>query len=239
MPPASPVTREPWRARLTIPNYQVQEAARYARVSPQTVRYWHKLDGNTQGVLSFRESGDSLSYMELIEVAVVSTLRKIGLTLRRIKDAREYISNRLKCEYPFATYRFKTDGRHVLLDYQQVEKKKGKGMLLDASQGGQLVWEEIVGGLLKEFEYERALGLALRWHVAGLDRQIIIDPRVSFGSPSVKGVPTWIIKGRWDAGEPVKEISEDFSLSEANIAEALTFEGVQGNELERQNAWIN
>ena len=76
--------------------------------------------------------------MELIEVAVVSALRKLGLTLKRIKDARDYVSNSFKKEYPFAAYDFKTDGRSVLLDYQQVDKKKGKGKLLNATQKGQL-----------------------------------------------------------------------------------------------------
>jgi uncharacterized protein (DUF433 family)/DNA-binding transcriptional MerR regulator len=233
------VTREPWRARLTIPNYQVQEAARYARVSPQTVRYWHRVGSQNQTLLVPRESGEALSYMELIEVAVVSALRKLGLTLKRIKDARDYVSNTFKKEYPFAAYDFKTDGLSVLLDYQQVDRKKGKGKLLNATQKGQLEWEEIVGGLLKEFEYERALGLALKWHVAGLDKPIIIDPRISFGSPNVKGVPTWILKGRWEAGESIDEIAEDFYLSKDYVTEALVFEGVQENEMGRKNAWIN
>lgn len=81
--------------------------------------------------------------------------------------------------------------------------------------------------------------MALKWHVAGLDKPIIIDPRVSFGSPNVKGVPTWILKGRWEAGESVGEIAEDFDLSKDYVTEALAFEGIQENELRRNNSWIN
>jgi uncharacterized protein (DUF433 family) len=55
---------------------------------------------------------------------------------------------------------------------------------------------------------------------------IVIDPRIVFGSPAVKGIPTWIVKGRWDAGESDSDIAEDFDLDKSDVREALKFEGV-------------
>jgi uncharacterized protein (DUF433 family) len=228
MPAAAP-SRDPWRRRLFLPNYQVQEAARYARIAPQTVVQWQK--GQT-GALAPRPHREALSYLELIEVAVVAALRKEGVALWRIREAREYISRTLKSEYPFAQYSFKTDGRGLFIDFAQVVgAKRGFGKLLRPDQQGQLAWEAVIGRLT-EFDYERQ-GIVIRWHVAGADSTVVIDPRISFGSPMVKGIPTWAIKGRWSAGEPPEEIAEDFGIREKEVMDALSFEGVDDDQLQK------
>jgi len=213
---------EPWRRRLFLPNYQIGEAARYAQISPQTVAAWHKIE---RPILSQKDRRVALSYMQLIEVAVVAVFRKAGISLKRIRDAREYIRKQLRTEHPFAQHRFKTEGKHLLIDYQEIEGKKGIGRHLVADQGGQLEWDEIIGPLLKEFEYERD-GIVIRWHVAGQSSAVVIDPRLSFGAPTVKGTPTWVIAGRWIAGESNSDIAKDFGLEPADVKQALDFEGL-------------
>ncbi len=235
MPGQHLAAREPWRARLNIPVYQVQEAARYAGMSPQTIRYWQAGEDLIRRALSSRDTRAALSYMQLIEVAVVAAFRKAGIPLKDIRAAREYIKDKLKSEHPFAEYSFKTRAHGILVDYVQIEGRRGKGKLLDVTKGGQLAWESIVTERLKEFEYDREL--ALRWHVAGLGEPIIIDPRVSFGAPAVKGVPTWILKGRWESGEAIDEIAEDFDLSGKLVLDALKFERVETGG--RQRVWAN
>jgi uncharacterized protein (DUF433 family) len=213
---------EPWRRRMFLPNYHVGEAARYAQISPQTVAAWHRIEHPT---LSHKERRVSLSYMQLIEVAVVAAFRKAGISLKRIRDARHYVRQQLKTEYPFAQYKFKTEGKHLLIDYQEIEGERGSGKHIVADQGGQLEWNEIIGPLLKEFEYEHE-GIVIRWHVAGPSSPVVIDPRLSFGAPTVRGTPTWVIGGRWNAGESVSDIAEDFGLEKTAVKKALEFEGL-------------
>ena len=43
----------------------------------------------------------------------------------------------------------------------------------------------------------------------------------------VKGIPTWVLKGRWIDGESIADIQEDFNLGEKDIADGLRFEGVK------------
>jgi uncharacterized protein (DUF433 family) len=62
--------------------------------------------------------------------------------------------------------------------------------------------------------------------VAGVSSPIIIDPRILFGSPAINGTPTWIIKGRWNAGESDTDIAEDFGLQNDEVRKALEFERV-------------
>jgi uncharacterized protein (DUF433 family) len=228
---------QPWRRRLVLPMYQVREAARYARVSPKTVAAWHKAEGRSRLTLSERTGGDALSYLQLIEVAVVAAFRQWGLSLRRIQDAREYVSKELRTEFPFATYRFKTDGKSLWLDYQQIEGGKSKGKLLDATAKGQFAWDDIIGQRLKEFDYE-GRGMAVRWHVAGTESPIVIDPQIAFGTPTINGTPTWVVRERWAAGEAIADIAYDFGLKKLDVTRALKFEGAAPDPT-RSDSWIH
>jgi uncharacterized protein (DUF433 family) len=211
---------EPWRRRLYLPAYQIAEAARYAQITPQTVAAWHKIEA---AMLSKREKRAALTYFQLIEVAVVAAFRKVGVPLSRIRAAREYAAQSLKSEHPFAEYRFKEEAKHLWLDSSQLVDVK-PGTVIQADQEGQLAWEGIIGRL-HEFEYEHE-GIVLKWHVAGIGSPIIIDPRISFGAPTVRGTPTWIIKGRYEAGESDSDIAEDFGIDKEAVRQALKFEGV-------------
>jgi|694.fasta_scaffold139157_3 uncharacterized protein (DUF433 family) len=217
-----------WRARLYIPNYKIRDAARYAKLSTQTLSNWHGKPGsNRKSMLTTKDKGAALSYLQLIEVAVVASFRKAGLSLGKIRSAREYLATQMQAEYPFTEYRFKTDGRELWMDYAQFEAEAGDETLLVASRNGQLAWTDIIGKL-QEFEYEKA-GLAIRWRVAGVDAGVVIDPKIQFGAPSVEGVPTWVFKGRFDSGEPIDEIADDFGVPNSAVLEALAFEGIDAN----------
>ena len=209
---------QPWRRRLYLPAYQIGEAADYAQISPQTVVAWHQVEA---ALLREREKRAALSYMQLIEVAVVAAFRKANVPLKNIRRAREYAAKLLKSEFPFAEYSFKQNGKHIYLDFTQVNLKENT--VLEVDQEGQLTWESVIGRL-NEFEYEDEL--ALRWHVAGRSSPIIIDPRISFGAPTIKGIATWAIAGRWNAGESDSDIAEDFGLEPGDVRMALDFEKV-------------
>lgn len=228
---------EPWRRRLYLPTYKVSEVAQYAHVSSKTVVDWHRVGGRKAVTLSVRESRAALSYMQLIEVAVVAAFRASGLTLARVRDAREYVSKTFRSEFPFAEYRFKREGKRLLLGFEQVEGASGAGKYVDATAGGQLVWESFVSPRLQEFEYEDG-GIAIRWHVAGGKSPILIDPQMSFGAPTVRGVPTWVITGRWKAGESIADIANDFDLNKLDVRKALQFEGVTP-DLKRPSIWVH
>jgi uncharacterized protein (DUF433 family) len=222
-----------WKDRLKLPAYGVSEAARYAAITGQTIRNWQKFS-NRPSPLSPRERGKALSYLQLIELAVVAAYRESGVPLWAIRETREYMRKEFNADFPFARYRFKTDGKELWLDYIDLIGKKGKAKLLKVSGKGQLAWSEIIGRL-KEFEYDKKLGLAVRWHVGGLDSPVIIDPRIRFGAPSVDGVPTTLLHARWEAGESPAEIADDFDMTVRAVVAALEFEGAEA----AREAWRN
>lgn len=219
---AAPRPSEFWRARLKVPNYGVSEAARFADISSGTIRNWQRLS-NRPSPLTQRAPGKGLSYLQLIELAVVASARDAGVGLPAIRDTREYMAREFDSEFPFAEYRFKHDGRDLWLDCMDIPEG-GEGKLLKTSAKGQLAWTEIIGRL-QEFEYED--DLATRWHVAGNKSAVVIDPRIQFGKPSVRGIPTWIIADRVTAGDEPSYVARDYGIPLSAVADALAFEGVE------------
>jgi uncharacterized protein (DUF433 family) len=179
-----------------------------------------------------------LSYLQLIEVGVVAAMRAAGVKLTRIKQAREYLSIHLGSRYPFAEYRFQTDGKDLFVSYDQIEGDQDKDKLLSVNQHGQLSWTEILAQRLREFDYDDNLDTVLRWRVAGVDSPVRIDPRVCFGAPNISGIPTWVIKGRWLSGEGIADIADDYDLIAAEVISALRFEGIEADD-SRPNKWIH
>jgi uncharacterized protein (DUF433 family) len=212
-----------WRSRLYVPNYEVGDAARYARVHSNTVSRWHK-----DTSLADREARAKLSYLQLVELAVVAACREAGMKLPDIRAARAYYAGAFNTKHPFATLKLKTDGVDLALD-------AGADLLI-GNRGGQMAWKSFIGDRFKEFEYEG--GLATRWHVAGVSSPIVIDPRIEFGAPSVEGVPTWAVRGRWEAGEAISDIADDFGLKNKQVIAALSFEGVDVAAAPR-SAWTH
>jgi uncharacterized protein (DUF433 family) len=212
-----------WRERLSVPNYRVSEAARYAHITDQTIRNWHKL-GNRPSPLGSREPGKALSYLQLIELAVVAACRKAGMALPKIRASREYLSDEFRDPHPFATQKLLTDGVDLMMECGDE--------LLATNLKGQLVWKKVIQDRLKEFVYLD--DIAAQWHVAGSNSSVLIDPRVQFGRPSVRGIPTWIIAARHDAGEGIPAIARDFGIPRSMVADAFAFEGV---DPEAAKAW--
>ena len=215
---------EPWRRRLFLPAYRVTEVARYSKVSPQVVTNWHHRSVATgRPPLPRRQPREHLSYLELVEVAFVSVFRRLGVSLATIARTREYMRQTFNSEYPFAQYIFKTDGVRMLLTWKEFDDVPEFNEVIVADAGGQLGWEKMMAERLAEFDYEH--DLALVWHVAGRQSAVRIDPRLSFGAPTVGGIPTWVLRGRWEAGEGLEDIVDDFDIEKSHVADGLRFEG--------------
>ncbi len=212
---------QPWYRRLFLSSYRVSEAAVYTGAAANTIANWHY---RGRPVLPGRERGKPLNYLELVEVAFVAFFRSTGFSMRRIRSARDYVSKAFAVEFPLAEYQFKTEGMYILMDYNQFDPDPNVDQIIVADKSGQLAWTSLLGDKFAEFDYE--FELAMRWYPAGRDSLVVVDPRVSFGAPVVHGLPTWVVKGRWNAGESVEEISEDFTIPEEAVKDALAFERI-------------
>jgi len=214
----------PWKRRLYLPSYTLADSSRYVEISSQVIANWFYYKGEVGPALPGKTQRELLSYYQLIEVAFVSTMRKT-MSLQKIRKARQYAQQVFNVEYPFAELKWKTEGSHLLLTLKDFNGDGEIDSLISADQSGQEAWATVMAERFEQFEYER--GLALKWYLRGRDCPISIDPRVSFGAPTIKGLPTWIVKGRHESGETLPEISEDFNFDIKDLSYALEFEGIR------------
>ncbi len=214
-----------WLGRLSLPTYSVAEAARYARISTSTVCNWHYGTGVREPLLTEKRRGAELSYLQLVEMAFVASFRRAGVSLPRIRRAREYLRAAFKTDYPFSSVRLKTEGRSILLNLTELEPLSRSRDLVSADRKGQIGWVDFIADRVREFDYLR--GLAITWHLAGRGSPVSIDPRYAFGFPAVRGVATWSIRARFEAREPVEFIADDVGLDPEEVRRALEFERIR------------
>lgn len=240
-------TVERWMRDLYLPAYRVSEAAKYVGVHPNTISSWHY---RGDPILPGRARGRLLSYLELIEVAFVAFFRRLDIDMDVIRKARDYrnfakydeprndgtipngrnhSARDIEKRYPFASLRFKTEAIRIL-----EREYKSNSSVNDIEQfvsPNSDPWGRTDSGRVEEnyqfAEFDYAHGIVIRWHLAGRDSQVMIDPRIAFGDPMVSGLSTWVILGRYNAGETIPEIMDDFEMSESAVRDALAFEGIQ------------
>jgi uncharacterized protein (DUF433 family) len=62
-------------------------------------------------------------------------------------------------------------------------------------------------------------------------RVIVVDPKVRFGRPTLNGsgLPTDIVFERHQAGDSIAELAADYSISRAEVEEAIRYESRPSN----------
>lgn len=219
--PSTSTASDERAGRLELPAYLVSDVARYLGRAPQVVGQW--TSGKTAVIAAPRPSGQPLSYMQLVESSVITVFRGLGVSLQRIRKAHLYLRQTFNIQHPFAQLQLKTNGAHVIKSIDDPELSVAPVLIAD--EYGQEAWGELITERLDEFDYAKS-GLASRWWLRGRERQIVIDPNVSFGMPSIErtGVATWAIAGRVNSGESVYSVAEDFQITEMEVQDAVDFE---------------
>ena len=227
MPPGyQPQKLELWRKGLYYPHYTVPDAAHYAEIPPRTVSYWFR--GGQLAPLGIPR-GVGLNQFQLIEIVFVATFRNLGVPLRYIKKAGDHAAQALDTPHPFTQYQWMIKGPQILSRLTQAKGHAPIQKLITTDQHDQVSWHEQVADRFQQFDYEE--GFALVWHPRGRSSPVKIDPRIRFGHPAIRGIPTSILKDRWIAGETVASVAKDYLLHADEVRAAWKFEGVEYNEI--------
>jgi uncharacterized protein (DUF433 family) len=209
-----------------VPAYSLREVAELLGLAPSTLRSWvrgrtfPKRKGQGRSPAIIRPplaSGTFLSFTNVVEAHVLSGLRrKHELKLDAIRTAVRYVHERLKVEHPLAVEQFKTDGVSLFVERF--------GRIINASKEGQLAMRDVLTAYLERIEYGE--GRAIRFFPLLRDaapRLIVVDPRRAFGRPIIAGtsVPVTDIRGRFDAGDSIEALADDYDLRTDQVEEAL------------------
>lgn len=211
---------------LDAPRYSITAVARYVRVPASTVRWWvrGRVAGGYAPVIG-RSRASRLSFLDLVEIDVLTTLRRIHkVQLPRIRDALDYAERELGVERLLLREDLATFGGGLLIEHL--------GTLVDLSQHGQIALKRVIEEHLERIDRDidaRPSRLFPSFPGISGQRPVAIDARVGFGRPTVAGtgVHTAVIAARADAGESVDDIAGDYGFDVATVEWALVYESAR------------
>jgi uncharacterized protein (DUF433 family) len=209
----------------SIPLYSLADVSRYARAQTQLVRrlYLGYRDGEVQRPPLLASSVDParpapLAFDDLIETALIAALRARGISLQAVREAHRVAAAEAG-EHPFARRDILVAGKDI---FMRASEALGDGPehLAALTKGGQRALEPVLAEYLQHVDWQEAYPVEWR-PKGGVVRQ---NPEVEFGLPQVRGVRTEIIRGRFEAEEPIEVIADDFGLTSDDVQHALRYE---------------
>jgi uncharacterized protein (DUF433 family) len=215
---------------LIVPRYGFSEASRILRTPRATLRTWclgwKEARGRRAKPAVVLPDGDltetaCLSFFNLVEASFLAAYRDVGVPMQRVRPALEFVKKRMKVPRSLLSQHFETDGRSLFVEWMN-ETHDAK-RLLDVSAGGQYAWPEVVASHFRETEFRHDRPVRLWLDPA---HTIAVDPTIGFGLPTIttKGIRTEILFERFESGETVDQIVEDFALERADVEEAIRWE---------------
>lgn len=209
-----------------LPRYNLPDAAAYVRVKVPTLETWVRGRGKQSPLIHRPVKGDSrLSYNNLIEAYVLGVARRFGnVSMPRVRQSLEHMREKEGIErfllHPDLHFRL---GNLVWKD--------DDGLLRNPADGGQVEISEVVKRYLNRIDYRDGWPVGFYpvtrpKHPDG-PKRVVIDARIAFGRPVTKHgyIATAMITSRFDAGESVRELADDYDLEETDIEEAIRAEG--------------
>ena len=164
----------------------------------------------------------AISFVELVEILVVSAFLSRGLPMRTIRKARRRAASKLETDHPFAYKRFKTDGRGIFIEL--AEESDTYRPLIELS-AGQYGFPQILNRYLEQIDFDVETLMAERWWPLGRGKPIVLDPKVAFGSPVIAEtrIPVSAIMDALGTGETRKSICQWYRIGSKDVAAAIAF----------------
>jgi uncharacterized protein (DUF433 family) len=218
---------DPW----DVPAYTAAEAGRLVGLRPERIRRWLQgYEYNYHGDRRIRQEpvihrgvndAPYATFLDLIDLLFVKKFLDQHISLQKLRRALTE-ADALIGGHHFAQRSFFTDGRNI---YLQV--KEQTGALLELLSGGQWVIAPVIKQLATEIKFHKGTGFAEQWYPLGPSSHVVIDPRISFGAPSVvsRGVETANVFDLYIAERKRVEVVCDWmELEKDEVKDAVRFE---------------
>jgi uncharacterized protein (DUF433 family) len=215
-----------------MPMYTLLDASRATGVPTSTIGVWvHGMRYTTRKgerkryapILQVPDREDPrLSFNNVLEVNSLRALRaKNEVKLRSVREAIANARRDLKIDRLLIHPNLRASGGELFLDYYF--------KLVTLSNSRQEAMRAILEHSLKRIEYDeqlRASFYPIPRFMNKDERPILVSPYVSFGSAVIerRGVTTYVIRSRRDAGEKREDIIADYDLSNDEYEEAIQYE---------------
>jgi uncharacterized protein (DUF433 family) len=209
----------------------VREAARQLRIPPTTLVHWLE-GGQRQGawygpVLREEPTGSSdITWGEMVEARYLRAYRQKNVSMQKLRPFIGHLRREFGVPYPLAHFKPYVDTRkRFLLEIQNEVELPGSLAMVYEAGSGQLVFNPRVMDFLERVDFsDTEAQEAERMHPAGKESPVLIDPKLSSGAATVRGVRTEVLAELADAQVPVEEIAEEFGLPVVDVKAALAYE---------------
>lgn len=219
--------------------YSIGEAARLLAVAPRTLRNWlegYRVRGvDYPPVIRPEPSGsDAVTWAEFIEAGLLREYRT-RVPLRRLRPVIDVLRAEYRVPYPLAHYKPFVSGQDLIFRAQQdadvdreawlvikVDPPDRSGWVDERGHSAQYVWAKPVQLYLEKVDFEA--DVAVRFRPLGREVPVVIDPRVSFGIPTVHGFRTETLAEAYASGETYEEIAAAWRLETTDVEWAIRWE---------------
>lgn len=199
-----------------LPNYPATEAAKCLGLVTQTLRTWFLGQRGMDPLFSPAQARPlTLSFWNVVESSVVASIRKVhGISFQKVRRALRFVEDQMGLERPLITQDFVTDGVSLFVEHF--------GALISATEDGQLVIRDLIESSLTRIERDEQ-GLAAKlyaWvHDPKEPRVVSIDPRISFGRPTLAGTGITVeaLVDRFNAGDTIAGLAKDYRVQPEKI----------------------
>ena len=208
-----------------VPMYWLSDVALFTGVPASTIKRWTGQIASARPILvpppdelQQHDRELRLSFANLLEAHILDALRKEDVPIARIRKGLEYLDEAVgPSKHPLLSHTFYTAPGTRDMFVQTVE-----GHPLNVSRHGQPALGDILNAHLKRIEWDHTGPIRLM--PMRTDR-VVISLHVAGGQPVVRdtGILASMLAGRWNAGDGIGELADDYRLSEADVREAVRY----------------
>jgi uncharacterized protein (DUF433 family) len=174
-----------------------------------------------------------LSFYNLVEAHILLATRKRHLVdMPAIRRAINYVTTSYPSPHPLLSEDFLTDGKDLFV--KKIERNTGREQTINVSSWGQLGLKPILDFYLRRIARDdrgwpsKPFPIRMNWSgdlQIDPPRVVVIDPEISSGRPVVNGtgVMAQVIFGRFNTGEGIESIADDYGLAVSQVEEVIRY----------------
>jgi uncharacterized protein (DUF433 family) len=211
--------------RIAHAIFTLKETAAYLDIPKSNVQRWARPADQKRPLLTcFPPHGReaTVPFIGFAEAFVLSSFRRAGVPLQRIRPAVEVLAKEIGVEHALASERLYTDGAEVLFDYASRNgDREVKDLVVVRTKQHQ--FSKTVEGYLKRISYGGdGWADSVRLPAYGT-AEVIVNPRVGFGLPLLVngGARVEDVVDRFQAGDSVADISADFDVPPNEVEDVV------------------
>lgn len=211
--------------RIARAIFTLRETAAYLGTPKSTIQWWARPPDHKKPLITcFPRKGRqaTVPFVGFAEAYVLTSFRRAGVPLQRIRPAVDVLTNEIGIEHALASKRLYTDGAEVLYDYAERRGDEEVGELV-VLRTQQRQFVDVVKSYLKRIHYggdgwASSVRLPIYEHA-----EVLVDPKIAFGLPLVVhgGARVEDLVDRFQAGDSVADIAADFDVPATEVEDVI------------------